>query len=144
MAELARLVPGELQHALGAGGEGDLHGDEARTAAGLVGGDGLDDRLDRLGRGLFLGSVVSATVSTTVSIVSAAKASSIASSSATVSIDASILSAAKASSIASSSATVSTTSSTSAAASCWRTWANAEASVLSIPPSGSWTASDIE
>ena len=30
------------------------------------------------------------------------------------------------------------------AASCWRTWANAAASVLSIPPSGSWTASDSE
>ena len=29
----------------------------------------------------------------------------------------------------------------SASASCWRTWANADASVLSIPPSGSWTAS---
>ena len=34
--------------------------------------------------------------------------------------------------------------STSAAASCWRTWAKADARVLSMPPSGSWTASDIE
>ena len=66
----------------------------------LVGGDGLDDLLDRLGGGGLFGRLVVGDVSTT--------------------------------------------SSTSAAASCWRTWANADASVLSIPPSGSWTASDIE
>ena len=86
----------------------------------------------------------SSAVASTAATTSAATASSAASSAATVSTICSIASVAAASSAASSSATVSTTSSTSAAASCWRTWAKADARVLSIPPSGSWTASDIE
>ena len=87
----------------------------------LVLGDGLDDAGDLVGREGLLDRLVLGDVSTTASIRRRRR------------LFGGLLGASS-----------STTSSTSAAASCWRTWAKAEASVLSIPPSGSWTASDIE
>ena len=114
----------------------------------LVGRDRLDDRLDRLGGGGFLGGFGLGGRRSTISSTSAA-ASDDGSTlgvlggrprrvSATASVSASPRPRP------SSAPRLRSRPSPSASASCWRTWAKAEARVLSIPPSGSWTASDIE
>ena len=95
----------------------------------LVGGDGLDDLGDRLGGQGLLGDLDLGDGLDDLGLDRLGRVIFAASTSARPRRRASAVSGASA---------------PSAAASCWRTWANAEASVLSIPPSGSWTASLIE